>query len=183
MHLLCLTFLSSNVQYYMSCTTPTMQAMWVVIELSTLCNACTGGLACTQPYASMCVTAKCASRTSTYINSQQANSYPCLSLKPHGVTVDRITNLPKTKQGFTAILVVVDRLTKMTHFMPCKNESTAHDIARQFVDNIMVCHCASPLTEVQSLQTSLLLRSVNWWGPCTTNPLPIILSQIVRLSA
>ena len=102
------------------------------------------------------------------------------------VTADCITNLPKTKQGFTAILVVVDRLTKVTHFMPCKNESTAHDIARLFVDNIwkhLVCHCASPLTEVQSLQTSLLLRSVNWWGPCTANLLPIILSQMVRLSA
>ena len=56
------------------------------------------------------------------------------------VTADRITNLPKTKQGFTAILVVVDRLTKMTHFMPCKNESTAHDIARLFVDNIWKHH-------------------------------------------
>ena len=56
------------------------------------------------------------------------------------VTADRITNLPKTKQGFTAILVVVDRLTKMTHFMPCKNESTAHDIAQLFVDNIWKHH-------------------------------------------
>ena len=56
------------------------------------------------------------------------------------VTADRISNLPKTKQGFTAILLVVDRLTKMTHFMPCKNESTAHDIARLFVDNIWKHH-------------------------------------------
>ena len=56
------------------------------------------------------------------------------------VTADRITNLPKTKQGFTAILVVVDRLTKTTHFMPRKNESTAHDIARLFVDNIWKHH-------------------------------------------
>ena len=41
------------------------------------------------------------------------------------VTADRITNLPKTKQGFTAIVVVVERLTKMTHFMPCKMNSKA----------------------------------------------------------
>ena len=100
------------------------------------------------------------------------------------VTADRITNLPKTKQGFTAILVVVDRLTKMTHFMPCKNESTAHDIARPFVDNIWKHH-GMPLriTTDRGPVTSLLLRSVNWWGPCTANPLPIILSQMVRLSA
>ena len=56
------------------------------------------------------------------------------------VTADSITILPKTKQGFTAILVMVDRLTKMTHFMPCKNESTAHGIARLFVDNIWKHH-------------------------------------------
>ena len=52
------------------------------------------------------------------------------------VTADRITSLPKTKHGYTAILVVVDRLTKMTHFMPCKNESTAQDMARLFVDHV-----------------------------------------------
>ena len=35
---------------------------------------------------------------------------------------------------------MVDRLTKMTHFIPCKNESTAHDIAQLFVDNIWKHH-------------------------------------------
>ena len=87
----------------MSCTTPTMQAMWVVIELSTVCNACTGGLACTQPYASMCVAAKCASKTSTYKNSQQANSYLCLSLKPHG-TVSRLIASPICQRQSKALL-------------------------------------------------------------------------------
>ena len=52
------------------------------------------------------------------------------------VTADRITSLPKTKHGYTAILVVVDRLTKMTHFMPCKNESTAQDMACLFVYHV-----------------------------------------------
>ena len=56
------------------------------------------------------------------------------------VTADRITSLPKTKHGYTAILVVVDRLTKMTHFMPCKNESTAQDMARLFVDHVWKHH-------------------------------------------
>ena len=56
------------------------------------------------------------------------------------ITADRIVSLPKTKQGFTAILVVVDRLTKMAHFMPCKNESSAKDIARLFVDNVWKYH-------------------------------------------
>ena len=46
------------------------------------------------------------------------------------ITADRITSLPKTKTSINAILVMVDRLTKMAHFIRCKNDSTAHDIAR-----------------------------------------------------
>ena len=45
--------------------------------------------------------------------------------------MDRITELPKTKRGHTAILVVVDKLTKMTRFAPVKNESTVADIAQR----------------------------------------------------
>ena len=56
------------------------------------------------------------------------------------VTADRITSLPKTKQGYTAILVVVDRLTKMTHFIPRQNEFTAQDMARLFADHVWKYH-------------------------------------------
>ena len=47
------------------------------------------------------------------------------------VTMDRIVSLPKTKKGHTAILVVIDKLNKMAHFAPCKNESTARDLASE----------------------------------------------------
>ena len=56
------------------------------------------------------------------------------------VTADRIVSLPKTKKGHTAVLVVVDKLTKMTHFAACKNESTAKDMARLFVDMVWKLH-------------------------------------------
>ena len=48
-------------------------------------------------------------------------------------TMDRITQSPKTNCGHTAILVVADKLTKMTRFAPVRNESTAADIAQAFV--------------------------------------------------
>ena len=54
--------------------------------------------------------------------------------------MDRITQLPKTKRGHTAILVVVDKLTKMTRFVPVKNESTAADIAQAFVEHVWNSH-------------------------------------------
>ncbi len=31
-----------------------------------------------------------------------------------------------TKKGYTAMLLMVDRLTKMTRFAPCKDAGTAH---------------------------------------------------------
>ena len=83
------------------------------------------------------------------------------------VTADRITKLPKIKQGFTAILVVVDRLTKMTHFMPCKNECTAHDIARLFVDNIWKHH-------------GMPLRTTTDRGPEFKNKFIAALCELVR---
>lgn len=58
----------------------------------------------------------------------------------HHVTADRIVDLPKTKKGHTAILVVVDRLTKMVRIAACKNESTAQDLAQIFVNMIWNLH-------------------------------------------
>ena len=55
-------------------------------------------------------------------------------------TMDRITQLPKTKRSRTAILVVVDKMTKMTRFAPVRNESTAADIAQAFVEHSWNSH-------------------------------------------
>jgi len=45
------------------------------------------------------------------------------------ISMDFITDLPKS-QGDDAILIVIDRLTKMAHFLPCTKEMDA----RQFSD-------------------------------------------------
>ena len=58
----------------------------------------------------------------------------------HHITADRIVGLPKTKRGNTAILVVVDRLTKMTRIGACKDTCTAEDLARLFVDMVWKLH-------------------------------------------
>jgi len=39
-------------------------------------------------------------------------------------------------QGYDSILVVVDRLTKMVHFIPTMEKTTAERLARLFRDNI-----------------------------------------------
>ena len=59
------------------------------------------------------------------------------------VTVDFITDLPETKAGHTAIVVFVDRLSKMVHFAPCWNDMGAEEFAQIFVREIFR-HLAIP---------------------------------------
>ena len=50
------------------------------------------------------------------------------------ITTDLVTDLPES-DGKTTIAGFVDRLTKMTHMVPCTKEVTASQYARLFVDN------------------------------------------------
>lgn len=56
------------------------------------------------------------------------------------VGMDFIVQLPKTPRGHTAILTVVDRLTKAAHFIPCNDSITARQTARLFFDNVFRLH-------------------------------------------
>ena len=51
------------------------------------------------------------------------------------ITTDLVTNLPES-EGKTVIAVFVDRLTKMTHMVPCTKEVTVSQYARLFMDNV-----------------------------------------------
>ena len=57
------------------------------------------------------------------------------------VSMDFIVSLPKSlPDGFDCILVVVDRLTKMAHFLPTVTEVTAQGTANLFFSNIFRHH-------------------------------------------
>ncbi|KAJ9522904.1 hypothetical protein QJQ45_023691 [Haematococcus lacustris] len=56
------------------------------------------------------------------------------------VSMDLITKLPSASHGFDAICVFVDRLSKMVHFVPCKESINAKGFARLFVDNVFKLH-------------------------------------------
>ena len=55
------------------------------------------------------------------------------------ISVDFITKLPLA-QGYDSILVVVDRLTKMVHFIPTTEKTSAKGLARLFRDNVWKLH-------------------------------------------
>jgi len=55
------------------------------------------------------------------------------------ISADFITKLPLA-QGYDSILVVVDRLTKMVHFIPTTEKTSAKGLARLFRDNVWKLH-------------------------------------------
>src|SRR2546429_6475915 len=55
------------------------------------------------------------------------------------IFMDFITELPESA-GFTQIWVVVDRFTKMAHFIPLAGDTTAEGLARKFLWNIWKLH-------------------------------------------
>ena len=58
----------------------------------------------------------------------------------HTVTFDFIVKLPKTARGNDSICVFVDKLTKMVHFVACREELSAKDFAELYVDQIWRLH-------------------------------------------
>jgi len=55
------------------------------------------------------------------------------------ILADFITKLPLA-QGYDSILVVVDRFTKIVHFVPTTEKTTVEGLARLFRDNVWQLH-------------------------------------------
>ena len=56
------------------------------------------------------------------------------------LSMDFITSLPKTKNGYDTVLVIVDRLTKRCLFIPTSATATAKDIAQLFLKHYFKDH-------------------------------------------
>jgi hypothetical protein len=62
------------------------------------------------------------------------------NLKFESISMDFIVGLPKTQAGYDSILVVVDRLTKIAHFIPMVSTVTASGVAELFMRNVLKFH-------------------------------------------
>nr|GEV28447.1 hypothetical protein [Tanacetum cinerariifolium] len=56
------------------------------------------------------------------------------------ITMDFITKLPKSSQGFDTIWVIVDRLTKSPYFLPIRENDPMDKLARLYLDRIVMRH-------------------------------------------
>jgi len=64
------------------------------------------------------------------LQSNEAHDRPWKS-----IAMDIITDLPKS-EGYDTILLVIDRLTKMSHFFPCSKALDAREFANLFMKEI-----------------------------------------------
>ncbi|KAJ9524163.1 hypothetical protein QJQ45_004934 [Haematococcus lacustris] len=56
------------------------------------------------------------------------------------VSMDLVTKLPAGTHGYDAICVIVDRLSELVHFVPCKESMNAMTFARLFINNVFKLH-------------------------------------------
>ena len=60
--------------------------------------------------------------------------------KWQGISIDFITDLPRSRNGEDSIMVVVNRATKMVHLVPCRKTITAAGAAELYWRNIVKLH-------------------------------------------
>nr|GEZ97024.1 reverse transcriptase domain-containing protein [Tanacetum cinerariifolium] len=56
------------------------------------------------------------------------------------ITMDFITKLPKSPQGFDTVWVIVDRLTKSAHFLLIRENDPLNKLARLYLNRIVARH-------------------------------------------
>ena len=71
----------------------------------------------------------------------------------HGLVIA----LPKTREKFDTVWVVVDRLTKVAHFIPIKTGYTLERLAKLYIKEIVRLH-GIPVTIVSDRDTRFVGR-------------------------
>ncbi|GJT76378.1 retrovirus-related pol polyprotein from transposon TNT 1-94 [Tanacetum coccineum] len=113
-------------------------------------------------YVSKCMT--CAKVKAEYQKPPGLLVQPIIPIwKWENITMDFVTNLPKTTFGQDTIWVIVDRLTKSAHFLPIKETNSMEKLTRQYLKEVVSRHGVPVLiiSDRDSKFTSHLWKSLN----------------------
>ncbi|XP_035844051.1 uncharacterized protein LOC110888382 [Helianthus annuus] len=76
------------------------------------------------------------------------------------IAMDLITELPRTSRGHDAIWVIIDRLTKLSHFLPIREDFSADKLAKIYIDEI-VSRYGVPLNIISNRDV-LITPALTW---------------------
>ena len=96
-----------------------------------------------EQYVKSCVTCQ-QNRTQFHKEAGLLRPLPILTKCWESVSMDFMTHLPESK-GFDSIMVVVDRVSKMPHFVPSqcvptRDTATAQEVGRLYFDKVVKHH-------------------------------------------
>ncbi|TYK16506.1 DNA/RNA polymerases superfamily protein [Cucumis melo var. makuwa] len=90
----------------------------------------------TNNFVNRCPICQCAKETSSNVDLYTPLSKPTTIWED--LPIDFVLGLPKTQKNYDAIMVVVDRFSKMTHFLACRKTNDAVYIANLFFREIVL---------------------------------------------
>ena len=101
--------------------------------------------------------------------------------------MDFVTGFPKYKRGNDAIFVVIDKLTKVAHFLPIKESITAAQLAELYTSRIVSLH---DILQLICSDHGTIFTSKFWdsfqkampWAPTFTSAQPSILKLVDKSS-
>lgn len=65
---------------------------------------------------------------------------PVPSIPSTDISMDFVTGLQRTQKVMDSILAVINRFSKMAHFLPCKHTNDASQVASLFFSEIVRLH-------------------------------------------
>ena len=91
-----------------------------------------------EQYVKLCVTCQ-QNRTQFRKKAGLLRPLPIPTKCWESISMDFMTHLPESK-GFNSIMVVVDRVSKMAHFVPTGDTATAQEVGRLYFDKVVKHH-------------------------------------------